>query len=638
MKKINAISLLFLLASAQMYGITQAGADLAFVLACQAADSFYDVTESDADDIIAVQIIEFMNNCIATDANLKEELAASVNGYLFKGKPLDPLAIAAQDKKLQDSIKNYNNNIKKLKGSNKTLAPVHKGKINSRQNARDDQKAKLKENLTAIQANTTAENVAKANADMINNLIEQNQLSLDQAIEYYIATFGQCYTLPGSVYGSSIVISSRYNKNMPITPNEYNDLVSSLNQASSQFGSTISIQLALGDNGVDATIKDVAGYVSKMAPSSASYSTYAFVGLGTAAAIVSAMAYNINAQGKDWSDPAEYASLGKESTASVVANAQNLFNQVYSYMTGTQEDGTPALAPTKSSSNLYDINQSLEGVGGLTVYNAMKGSDNLYDTNQNLADGGGLAIIAGMKQMYQDAKKSFGSQAAQIVNAYDNQDYSFDAGYGDEGLSTNVYQTPGDQTALPYVAGAGALALVGPTMATAAQNTPAAYRLGQAVYNGRLAGGATRSQATATGVGAAAVSMGAPASAAIPLGNATGSMVSAGENVMAAGQSIADKAAYAANRYTALAPEFGAGVATTQAAMAAGVSPRIAQGAYQVGKNAGQAALQYGAAAVPAAAALGAVSAANSYNYDSSLADTSSSAADDAMWAEYLNS
>lgn len=366
MKKRNIISLIFLFVSTQIYGSTTANPALAFVIACQAADSLYNTAEETYDTEIAAQIIDFINQCILIDKNLQQELAASVNGYLFKGKPLDPKAIAAQNAQLQKDIKNYDQNIKKLKGSNNTMSVAHKEKIKNRQENRKKQQQKLQQNITALQANQKAENDAQTQANIVKNLIEQNQLSVDQAIEYYIATFGQCYTQAGSIYGSTTVISSRQNKNTPITPAVYNDFIQSLNQAANQFGTTISISLALNDGVVEVSIKDVASYVANKAPSSTSYTTYALVGLGITAATVAALAANNIAQGRDWYDTTVYADLANQSYSSSMKSAQNLYDSAYVAVTRTLEDGTAASTASLAAASSY-----LSSFGNNSVVNNM---------------------------------------------------------------------------------------------------------------------------------------------------------------------------------------------------------------------------------------------------------------------------
>ena len=313
MKKIKALSLLMLLGSAQLDSAAATNPELAFVLSYQALDNFARTVSSDLDDNGATQLLNFMTVAISFDAQQKQQLAASQDGYLSKGTPIDPQNIAAQNKQLQARIGVLNANIKALQSSNKTMAVAHSQKIADRKKSRDAGQAQLQRNMKSL-----------ATQNAVQSLIAQNQLAFEQALETYIASFGQVYANQGS-----IVISSKYNKEMPITPKEYAQFVATLKNASSQFGSAVTINLNL-NNAAPATIKDVIGYVGNMAPAGASYLSYAGYALAatalTAAAIATVAAVTNLKQDKDWYD-----------TNNAYNNAMNLGN-------GTMNLGNNALA------------------------------------------------------------------------------------------------------------------------------------------------------------------------------------------------------------------------------------------------------------------------------------------------------
>ncbi len=282
MKKIKALSLLMLFASAQIDSVAATNPELAFVLSYQALDNFARTVSSDRDDIGALQLLDFMNKSISFDAQQKQQIAAAQDGYLSKGTPLDPAKIAAQNKELQARIETLNHNIKAFEKGGVTA--VEKARVDRRRSERRQKMAAISQNQAALDA----QNAAKADVDKKTQaaqaLIDQNELAFEQALESYIESFGQVYVNKGS-----IVISSKYNKEMPITPKEYAQLVATLKNASSQFGSAVSINLNL-DSSAPASIKDVVGYVGNMAPAGASYLSYAGYALAATAVAAAAIA------------------------------------------------------------------------------------------------------------------------------------------------------------------------------------------------------------------------------------------------------------------------------------------------------------------------------------------------------------
>lgn len=298
MKKIKVLSLLMLLASTKIDSIASNNPELSFILAYQALDNFARTVSSDRDDVGALQLLDFMNNSIAFDAQQKQQIAAAKDGYLSKGTPLDPAKIAQQNKDLAARIAVLDHNIKEFKKGGVT-AKENK-KVDNRRQERKQAEALIKKNTAALAVQNAALADAEQKAQAAQALIEQNELAFEQALEAYIASFGQVYTNNGS-----IIISSKYNQNMPITPKEYAQLMATLKNGANQFGSNILITLDL-ENAAPATIKDIASYVGNMAPAGASWASYAKYALAatavTAAAIgAAAIAYNVY-QDKDWND------------------------------------------------------------------------------------------------------------------------------------------------------------------------------------------------------------------------------------------------------------------------------------------------------------------------------------------------
>ncbi|MBV8661292.1 MAG: hypothetical protein JO129_04060 [Candidatus Dependentiae bacterium] len=302
MKNMNVLSLFILLSSAQIYS-TYANPQLLFVFAAQAANILDETAVSDTEDSVAVGIINTMNSCISLDQNLQAQLKSAQGGMLYGGTPINVAAIKKANQQLENAINGYNSNLKKLRGAGGTAATANRAKINAETKHRNEKQKQLATNQAVLQANTTAQGKIAS----LNTTVQQNMLAFEQALETYIATFGQCYIKSGSVYGSTTIISSKDNIGEPITPKEYAQLIKTLQAAATQFGSNVTVTLAInGGSTATANISNVISYMNNMSPSSASYLTYAAYGLGavaaTAALIAGANAAYNYSQGQSLTD------------------------------------------------------------------------------------------------------------------------------------------------------------------------------------------------------------------------------------------------------------------------------------------------------------------------------------------------
>lgn len=293
MKNINVLSLLTLLAFGQIYG--GAAPDISFISAYRAIDELTKTISSDNDDAVALNLLQIMNICIAFDLAQQQALKATQDTFMFKGTPLDSAKIAAAHKELQSNINASNSHIKKLSKSKN-----NNNKLNNNQQARNEAQANLDATIAAINENQSSMTVAQAGQKKIGALRAKNALVLEQAIESYVGSLGQCYTKQGVV-----VISSKYNQNLPITPKEFNQLITTLNNSFSQFGSNVMITLEL-QGSAPVTIDNVAKSINNMPLSSSSYASWALFGLKAAAVTAAtvaagAIAYNVY-QGKNWND------------------------------------------------------------------------------------------------------------------------------------------------------------------------------------------------------------------------------------------------------------------------------------------------------------------------------------------------
>ena len=335
MKNINALSLFLLLTSTQTY--SAANPMLGFILASKVTKNLNSAVVSANDNAAAKELLAIMNASIDSAKNLENDLNNVQGTFLYNGVPLDETKIeqenknlAAREDVLEKEINRLNSNISKYKKGG--IMPHERKKVNNRRAEIGRHKDEIKANLNKISANNAAlkkadnvEALAESNKEAINLQIEENELDFDLALETYILSFGQVYKKEGTLYGSSIVISSDYDRNIAITPKNYNELVATLNKADKQFGSNIEITLP-SEEVEPATIKEVASYIGNMAPASSAYASYAKYTLaatvGTAAAIAgTAVAYNLY-QGKEWNDMEDISNVYSE-----VADQANIAGQ-----------------------------------------------------------------------------------------------------------------------------------------------------------------------------------------------------------------------------------------------------------------------------------------------------------------------
>jgi len=265
MKYINFLSLMFLLAPA-VITCNSGNPELYFIFAAQAIDGLKNSITEGNENNIAKNLIVSMNNLIDFDAQQQKAIAASQSSFFSKGKTLNINEMNDSINKLKADIKKYNSDIKALEGSNKTLAPINKSKINDRKKSRAQKQEQLEQQIAS-----------ENDFEKAQNLVAQNRLDFEHALESYITAFGQCYTVPGSLYGSSIIISSKHDKKLAITTSEFKDLINMLNKAANQFGSNVQVTLAL-ENTAPVKISDIVTFMNNMNPSLASYASYAAVG------------------------------------------------------------------------------------------------------------------------------------------------------------------------------------------------------------------------------------------------------------------------------------------------------------------------------------------------------------------------
>lgn len=340
MKKINVLSLFILLSFAQMYASASVnGANsnpqLLFVLAAQAANVLDEQSISDSEDVVAAGIIQSMNKFISIDKNLQKQLQAAQAGTFFNGKPINAADLEKADNDLQNAINGYNSNLKKLRGKGGAAAGANKSKIDKETKNRNAKQAQLDANKVTLQSNATAQGKIAS----LNTTIQQNALAFEQALETYISRLGLSYAKSGSVYGSTTIIASKDNANEPITPKEYAQLIKTLQAAASEFGSNVTITLALQDGSkIKASISDVVSYMNNMSPSSASYLTFTNVGLGAVAAVAAAIGANalVNySQGNALIDTTNLQNLGN-AAGQAISNAQSAATDAYnSYATSS---------------------------------------------------------------------------------------------------------------------------------------------------------------------------------------------------------------------------------------------------------------------------------------------------------------
>jgi len=236
MKNTKVLSLLFLLGSTQLYSSAN-NADLSFVLVAQALSFFVADIAEDNDLNKGLQVIEVIKQCVVADKNYKKQLADSQDGFWWKGKKIDRASLEQQAKALNDRINTLDGNIKAFrKGS---VVAWERKKYNKRIDERRDKQAELNEVKKALDAQTADANQEKQAADTINNLIAQNKLVLEEAIDQYITHFGSFFAAKRGIAGSfgtaSYYIASAQDQSQPITRRIYTQFVDALKAALNQF-------------------------------------------------------------------------------------------------------------------------------------------------------------------------------------------------------------------------------------------------------------------------------------------------------------------------------------------------------------------------------------------------------------------
>lgn len=307
MKNMKILSLFLLLASAKMYGAALANPDLGFILSYQISVEFNQQSSFDRDDVAALKLLTTMSDALASDISIKKQISDTTDRFLRRGVPLDPAQIAAQNKELQDRISTLDHNLKEFRKNG--VLPHERDKYNRRKKEREEKKDALAANIA------DADNMTKAKG-----LLAQNSLVYEQALESYLASFGQCYQQDGMM-----IISSRYKKDLPITPKEFNQFIAVLQNGYKQFGADIKVDLPLA-KAPQVSIQDVINYMNNMpVPAQGwSYSSYAkAAGLAAAIAGAAYVGYNIY-EGKDWNDTSNAANM-YNATAGGVSSAGQYF-------------------------------------------------------------------------------------------------------------------------------------------------------------------------------------------------------------------------------------------------------------------------------------------------------------------------
>ncbi|MDP3788702.1 MAG: hypothetical protein Q8Q60_05310 [Candidatus Chromulinivorax sp.] len=331
MKNTKVLSLLLLLASTQMYSFAAvANPDLLFVQACQTLKKLEIDIQWDSDGVGAIQLLDIANKCIDYDVNQQKSLDASKNTFLYKGVPLDLAKIEAENKNLQNDLKNIKNSIHRLDDA----YTANKGKIKDRKRDRTRKEKQLDENKAAIAANAAAMTTAQTAEATIKVLREKNALAFEDAIESYIALYGQCYS-SGSMWGSSTVISSKYDDNIAITPNEYNQLVATLQNAVAPFNN-VTLELS-SDQDMHVNVSQILGFLANMKPAAnrswAQFGMNVGIGAAIAAGAIVAIGAASNAyQGKDLLDTGDASAL----LNSGVSNVSNAYDAAINSSAGQQ--------------------------------------------------------------------------------------------------------------------------------------------------------------------------------------------------------------------------------------------------------------------------------------------------------------
>ena len=356
MKKISILSILLFLGAAQMHSISN-NVDLLMVLAYKNAQIFNDAILSDNDDVNAVILLQAMKDSIDFDKSAKAQLASTKPGMFSAGKLLDPAKIKQQIDALEDRIETLNRHIKAFEKNGVTA--VEKPKVDARRRERRDAKEQLallqqEQKDLAINAASNAEAAAT-----LQKLIEQNALAFEHSLETYIANFGQIYSdkINDKVMH---VISSKYSRDMAITPKEYNQLVATLNNAVPQFDAVANITIENHEISHDVKVSEILAFIKNKPLSSSSYSSYAqyaAVGLAVAGVAIGAVAINNYRQGKDLTDLSDVQAAYDAALTSTNDTIKSLWN-----MMGftTNAEITDAIAASAEQSETA-ANESLFG-------------------------------------------------------------------------------------------------------------------------------------------------------------------------------------------------------------------------------------------------------------------------------------
>lgn len=243
---------------------------LKFMFAAQAAEKLKNSMDSDVARKLVNELIEFenddnfvfklltvMNNCIDLDKSLKKDLKSTQG---FMGAHVNPTNFVIAKDLIQSNI-NICNDIQEFK---KREIPFF---IASRIQLHNQEQDKLAKYLVEAQKLVEQANSAKHSATVLDILLQQNIFVFEQALELYIGLFGQYYPKPGYIYGSYgsyMIISSKYDKKMLITPLEFSEFKKILQAGVTQFGSKVSIAL---DNKKTTTIHEVITCVDRVSSS-----------------------------------------------------------------------------------------------------------------------------------------------------------------------------------------------------------------------------------------------------------------------------------------------------------------------------------------------------------------------------------
>jgi len=231
MKNIKFLSILALLTANQLY--SSANPSLYFALAAQTSNALSESIILETQDKTAQSLIAAMNNYIQFDKDVEAQMPGLFD--YITGSTADIASLKASADKNKSDYERFKSSIKKMEKSGGGITAGEKKNVNRRRNDRDDAKKDLEKDLAAIERKTAS---MKSKQDKINELTalqKQNILSFEQALDDYITEFGMFSAQPGTLFGETIIISSNYDQNAPITPKQYNNLLETLDNAIKQF-------------------------------------------------------------------------------------------------------------------------------------------------------------------------------------------------------------------------------------------------------------------------------------------------------------------------------------------------------------------------------------------------------------------